>query len=87
MKPIYKVYNVILETHEGEIRQHPRRVVARNMLEAWDLANMEGAKFNKHNIPLCVVGSVHFDSEVNERYKYQIVGDKFVLPIRQAKEK
>ena len=79
MKENYKVYNVILETHEGGIRRHLRRVVARNISEAWDLANVLGGDFNKHNDPECVVGSVAYDSKVDEQYKYQIVGDKLVL--------
>ena len=79
MKQDYKVYNVVLETHEGGIRRHPCRVVARNISEAWDLANMQGEEFNKHNDPKCVVQSVAFDSKVNGRFKHQIIGDKFVL--------
>ena len=78
MKQTYKVYNVSLETHGGGIHQHPRRVIARNISEAWDLANMEGGEFNKHNNPKCVVQSVAFDSKVDERFKHQIIGDKFI---------
>ena len=79
MKTTYKVYNVTLETQEGGIRQHLRRVVARNISEAWDLANIEGGEFNKHNKPKCVVHSVVLDSNVGGKYKYQIVGNKWLL--------
>ena len=78
MVKTYKAYNVTLETHEGGIRRHPRRVIARNISEAWDLANIEGGEFNKHNNLKCVVQSVAYDSKVDEGYRYQIIGDKFV---------
>lgn len=78
IKQNYKVYNVWLETHAGGIRRYPRRVVARNISEAWDEANVVGGDFNRHNNPPCVVHSIFVDSQVNEPHQYQIIGNDFI---------